>query len=157
MSEHIAIVGAGVSGLTCGVMLAEHGYQTAIFADESAQRTTSGAAAAMWYPYDAGPADKVIPWALQTYQALTTLAGDPLTGVSVIELRTFTRLGEIRIPDWAIPLGARRLLTSTAAGMTSGFALEVPLMDTTIYLDYLNRRFMTAGGTIQSEIHFEKL
>ena len=36
------------------------------------------------------------------------------------------------------------------AAFASGFALNVPLMDTTIYLDYLARRFGEAGGEIHS-------
>ena len=107
MLESVAIIGAGVSGLTCGVVFAERGYCTAIFAKEVAQQTTSGAAAAVWFPYDAEPADKVFPWALATYEALVDLSRDPSAGVSMIELRQFSRTKEIQIPDWAIPLGAQ--------------------------------------------------
>ena len=60
MKQRVAIVGAGVSGLTCGIIFAEHGYRSAIFAQEIGQRTTSGAAGALWFPYDAEPVDKVI-------------------------------------------------------------------------------------------------
>ena len=81
MAERVAIVGAGVSGLTCGVVLAERGFQTTIFAKETGQQTTSGAAAAIWFPYDAQPAEKVIPWALETYKVLIDLTGDPRSGV----------------------------------------------------------------------------
>ena len=95
-----------MSGLTCGVVFAERGYRTAIFAKETGQQTTSGAAAAIWFPYDAEPAEKVIPWALETYGVLVDLSRDPGRGVSMIELRQFSRTGEIQIPDWAIPLGA---------------------------------------------------
>src|SRR6266704_693841 len=61
MSRTVAIIGAGVSGLTCGIVLAEHGYRTAIFAKETGQQTTSGAAAAIWFPYHVEPAERVIP------------------------------------------------------------------------------------------------
>ncbi|PYI76961.1 MAG: amino acid oxidase, partial [Verrucomicrobia bacterium] len=93
MAERVAIVGAGVSGLTCGVVLAERGFDTAIFAKEIGQQTTSGAAAAIWFPYDAQPAEKVIPWALETYKALIDLTRDPRSGVSMIDLRQFSRTG----------------------------------------------------------------
>src|SRR5437879_12325918 len=101
MAKSVAIVGAGVSGLTCGVFFAEHGFQTAIFTEQIGQQTTSGAAAALWFPYDAQPADKVIPWALSTYKVLVDLVKDVRSGVSVIELRQYCRTGEIHIPDWA--------------------------------------------------------
>src|SRR5436190_20622412 len=112
MKRRIAIVGAGVSGLTCGVLFAERGYRTAIFAKETGQQTTSGAAAALWFPYDAEPTEKLIPWALDSYRALVNLSRNPSTGVSMIELRQFSRTGEIQIQRWAIPLDARPLPSS---------------------------------------------
>jgi D-amino-acid oxidase len=183
MNHRVGIVGAGVSGLTCGIVFAERGYQTAIFAKEIGQRTTSGAAAALWFPYDVEPADKVIPWALETFRVLVDLEHDSESGVSMIELRQFSRTGEIQIPDWAIPLGASVIpskIENGAAGevatstgrpkaertgserikpreFTNGFAITVPLMDTTIYLDYLTARFLKAGGEINANICFQKL
>jgi len=157
MAERVAIVGAGVSGLTCGVVLAERGFDTAIFAKEIGQQTTSGAAAAIWFPYDAQPAEKVIPWALETYKALIDLTRDPRSGVSMIDLRQFSRTGEIKIPDWAIPLGAAAVSTGLRPVFKGGFSLRVPLTDTTIYLDYLAARLLGAGGTINGEVCFEKL
>jgi D-amino-acid oxidase len=188
--DRVAVVGAGVSGLACGVIFAERGYRTAIFAKETGQQTTSGAAAALWFPYDAEPAEKVIPWALQTFATLADLVRVPASGVSMIELRQFSRTGEIQIPNWAILLGAcvipsevegfreatlnpahRDPSTSLrfaqddralheaeeSTGFTSGFALNVPLMNTTIYLDYLAARFVKAGGEINANIRFKNL
>jgi len=154
MKHRAAMVGAGVSGLTCGVVFAEHGHRTTIFAKEIGQQTTSGAAAALWFPYDVQPADKVIPWALETYRTLIDLARNPDSGVSMIELYQFSRTEEIQIPDWAIPLGAR---TTSLTILKSGFSLRVPLMDTTIYLDYLAKRFVAAGGSIAANTHLTKL
>ena len=173
MVKSVAIVGAGVSGLTCAIVFAERGYRTAIFAEETGYRTTSAAAAAIWFPYDAKPADTVIAWALKTHKVLVDLARAPGTGVSMIELRSFSRTGEIQIPDWAIPLGAKRLqplvipsgveesltvsLKEFPPAFSSGFALTVPLMDTTMYLDYLAERLIRTGGLITGNIRFEKL
>jgi D-amino-acid oxidase len=193
MKHQVGIVGAGVSGLTCGVVFAERGYRTAILAKDIGQQTTSGAAAALWFPYDVEPANKVIPWALETYRTLIDLARNPDSGVSMIELRQFSRTGQIQIPGWAVPLGARLLpisvmsnevengaageaatwtrrlkaeqtgseritsLNGRSASFASGFALNVPLMDTTIYLDYLANRFLKADGQITEDVRFEKL
>jgi D-amino-acid oxidase len=170
MDRNVAIIGAGVSGLTCGIVFAERGYRTAIFAKEIGQQTTSGAAGAVWFPYDAEPAKKVIPWALRTFDMLSELARVPASGVSMIEARQFLRTGEIEIPDWAIALRAERL-SSVATGLwsvqdraqrggytfKSGFSMRVPLMDTTIYLDYLAARFRKAGGEIHANVHFKNL
>ena len=158
MIKSVAIVGAGVSGLTCAVVSAERGYRTAIFAKETGQQTTSGAAAALWFPYDAEPANKVIAWALETYNVLVDLSRDSGAGVSVIELRQFSRTADVSVPDWASSLGARPLRRDELLpAFASGFALNVPLMDTTIYLDYLAARLLKAGGEINANIRFEKL
>src|SRR5437016_13330233 len=99
MSKSVAIIGAGVSGLTCGVLFAERGFRAKIFAEQIGTQTTSGAAGALWFPYDAEPADKVIPWALATYQVLVDLTKDPRSGVSMIELSQYCRRGKIPIPE----------------------------------------------------------
>jgi D-amino-acid oxidase len=192
MKHQVAIVGAGVSGLTCGLVFAEHGYPTAIFAKEIGEEATSGAAAALWFPYDAEPAYKVIPWALGTYRTLIDLARNPDSGVSMIELRQFSRTEKIHIPDWAVPLGAEAVVPSFTPVMSSevengatgkpatwtgrpeaertgneritslkifksGFSMRVPLMDTTIYLDYLANQFIAAGGSIAANTQFAQL
>ena len=155
--NRVAVIGAGVSGLTCGVILAEGGYHVWIFAGQVGLQTTSGAAAAVWFPYDAEPAEKVIPWALETYKRLSDLTREPRAGVSMIELRQFSRTKEIQIPDWAIPFGASAVATGLWPVFKSGFSLRVPLMDTTIYLDYLAARFLKAGGEINADVYLEKL
>jgi D-amino-acid oxidase len=152
--NRVAIIGAGVSGLACGVVFAERGWNVTIFADETGQETTSAAAAAVWFPYDAEPAEKIIPWSLITYERLRELARDSRSGVSMLELRQFTRAEEIPIPDWAKNLGARP--TDSFSAFSAGYVLTVPLIDTTIYLDYLATRVRTAGGAIEST-HISKM
>src|SRR3982751_5660805 len=109
MSRRVAIIGAGVSGLTCGILFAEAGYESLIVAAEIGSATTSAAAGAIWYPYDAEPADAVVAWSLQTYNVLRGLSDDRQSGVSMIELRMFARMGEIAVPPWAVSLGAESL------------------------------------------------
>src|SRR5438067_2679440 len=133
----VAIIGAGVSGLTCGVLFAERGFRTAIFAEQIGQQTTSGAAGALWFPYDVEPADKVIPWALATYKVLIDLTEDSGSGVSMIELRQYCRTGKIQIPEWAssfvipsTPLvmssEVETSLNISGSAFSSGFSLNVP-------------------------------
>ncbi len=159
VAKTIAVIGAGVSGLTSAILLAEHGQRTAIFAEEIGPRTTSAAAGAIWYPYDAGPSASAIVWALETYRVLQDLTHDPRSGVSMIEQRVYSRSGEIEIPTWAQPLGARRLRARSEipSAFLSGFAIDVPLMDTAIYLGYLARRFAAAGGLTNADVRFEEL
>ena len=76
----------------------------------------------------------------------------------MIELRNFSRTGEIEIPAWAHSLGARPLPDAESRRRSRvASRMSVPLIDTTIYLDYLARRFARGGGEIHSGIHFNKL
>ncbi len=54
---NVAVIGAGVSGLTSAICFAESGYRPTIIAEEIGEQTTSAAAAAIWFPYDAEPAE----------------------------------------------------------------------------------------------------
>jgi D-amino-acid oxidase len=180
MKERVAVIGAGVSGLTTAVVFAERGYDVSIFAHEIGPSTTSAAAAAIWFPYDVEPADKVIAWALKTYEALVDISHDSASGVSMIEVRQFSRTDEIQVPDWAHSLGAESIdcfpvATALRAvpnrgehavpnrpqaggyNFASGYSITVPLMDTTIYLDYLRERLTNTGVSIHTGVRLEKL
>jgi D-amino-acid oxidase len=147
MNRRVAIIGVGVSGLTCGVVLAEHGYDTHLFAAEAPNETTSAVAAAMWFPYDAEPADRVIPWALESYETFRDLSTDPATGVSMIELRQFCRTGQLPIPSWSKAFNAR-------ANTSTEFVMTVPLSDSSLYLAYLAKRLIAAGAEITTGVRF---
>jgi len=155
--NEVVIIGAGVAGLTCGVLFAERGWRTTILARETGGQTTSAAAAAIWFPYDAEPAEKVIAWALATFAVFRDLAADQASGFSMIELRVCAREGVCAIPEWAYPLGARAFAPAPDDIFASGYTVEVPLIDTSVYLDYLSARFIRAGGTFIGNIHLPNL
>jgi len=90
----ITIIGAGVSGLTCAVVLREAGHDVVIVAKEI-ESTTSDAAAAIWFPYHiASPhAER---WAAESREVFVTLTSDADAGVSMIEFDT--PLGRMHVP-----------------------------------------------------------
>lgn len=158
MKRRVAIVGAGVSGLTCGIVFAESGFAPSIFAEQIGDRTDSAAAAAIWYPYDVGSGNEVVPWALISYGRFLELARHSQTGVSLQELRVFSRIGAIEPPDWAQPFATRALGASEIpAAFTSGFSIRVPLIETSTYLAYLQTRLTNAGGSLTAGVRFENL
>jgi D-amino-acid oxidase len=158
MKSRVAVIGAGVSGLTCAVLFAENGYETAILADEIGDETNSAAAAAMWYPYDVGPADRINAWAFSSYEKFLELSRDPQTGVSITELRVFSRLATIAPPDWAQSFATRSLADSEIPpAFVSGFSIHVPLIETGKYLAWLTSRLENAGGSMADGIRFTKL
>ncbi|HVG23964.1 MAG TPA: FAD-dependent oxidoreductase [Thermoanaerobaculia bacterium] len=91
----IAVVGAGVSGLTCGVVLGEAGHDVTIVAREL-EPAASHAAAAIWYPYHAAGA-QLASWAGETRAVLERLCGEPRAGVSLIDFHVRGE-GVLRVP-----------------------------------------------------------
>ena len=61
--REVIVVGCGVSGLSSGIRLLESGFDVRIVARELPPHTTSDVAAAIWYPYLAAPAERVMRWA----------------------------------------------------------------------------------------------
>jgi D-amino-acid oxidase len=158
MKNKVAVVGAGVSGLTCAVVFAESGFATSILAEQIGDRTDSAAAAAIWYPYDVGSGSEVVPWALISYGRFLELARNPQSGVSLVELRVFSRLGPIAPPDWTRPFSTRALVASEIpAAFVSGFSIRVPLIETSKYLGYLQTRLANAGASVTEAVRFERL
>jgi D-amino-acid oxidase len=139
--------------LTCAVLFAEGGFETSVFAAEIGDRTNSAAAAAIWYPYDVGPGARVVPWALISYGRFLELSRDPQTGVSLIELRVFSRAGAITPPEWAQPFATRALTATEIPGaFAGGFSIHVPLIETGKYLAYLASRLRKAGIVVTSTV-----
>ena len=158
MKQRVAIIGSGVSGLTCAVLFAENGFETSIFAEQIGDETNSAAAAAIWYPYDVGSGAEIIPWALVSYHRFLELARQSETGVSITELRVFSRLGPIVPPDWAQSFATRPLAGSEIPEVfVSGFSIDVPLIETGKYLEYLAARLTNAGGSVSSAMRFAQL
>src|SRR5213080_2473194 len=105
MKKRAAIIGAGVAGLTTAVVLGEHGYEPIVFAENMPLDTTSAVAAAIWFPYDAFPEHRVIPWAFFTYGRLVNIANDKRSGVSLVDFRVLSRSNKIEVPPWAEAVG----------------------------------------------------
>jgi D-amino-acid oxidase len=146
----IIIIGAGVSGLSCGIRLMEAGYKVQIWARELPLRTTSNIAAAVWYPYQAYPEHLVVGWAATTYAELLRLSSEPLTGVIVREGLEIVPWA-VEEPWWrdAVPSFRRIMPAELPAGYHDGYAFEAPVAEMTMYLPYLQRRFEALGGQIE--------
>jgi D-amino-acid oxidase len=144
------ILGAGVSGLTCGVRLREAGLAARILTRELPEKTTSAVAAAIWYPFRVAPEHRVLPWARRTLEVYADLARDPATGVSWARM---LELFDHPVPDppWlqAVPCFRRARPDELPAGYRDGFAVEVPLIETPVFLPWLRRRFEELGGTVE--------
>lgn len=144
---NILIIGAGVSGLSCGIRLLEAGYDVQIWARELSPHTTSNIAAAIWYPYKAYPEDLVLGWSALTYMDFVQLEQVPGSGVSV---RSGIEMFPEPQPDpwWraAVPSFRRAAPHELPDGYRDGFAFEAPLIEMDVYLPFLQEHFTRLGG-----------
>ena len=97
--KRVTIIGAGVTGLTTAVVLAEAGHPVRVVADEI-PGGTSLAAGAMWGPYLVEPKAMVDAWSQRSLEVFRDLASDAVTGVRVSSGIEATRHHE-EAPDWA--------------------------------------------------------
>ncbi|GAA3824757.1 FAD-dependent oxidoreductase [Nocardioides panacisoli] len=143
----VIVVGAGVIGLTSAVRLAEAGHRVDVVARDLPRETTSAVAGGLWYPYLAGPQEKVTGWAARSFDVFTALAEDAATGVV---LREGTEVFPAPAPDpwWrdAVPGLARE--TRLPAGYVDGWTVTAPVVDMPVHLEWLAARLEQLGGTL---------
>lgn len=152
-AEQVVVIGAGVSGLTSAICLAEAGRPVRVWAAEPPQATTSAVAGAVWGLAFTEPTAKTLAWIEQSLRTFGELAGDPATGVRMapaltagelsetVELPPHTRL----IPDLR-PAGPG----DVPEGFGGGYHATMPLIDMPRYLDYLAERLRAAGADIET-------
>jgi D-amino-acid oxidase len=139
---NIALVGAGVSGLTCGVVLQESGFDVTLF-DSAIYKPASPVAAAIWYPYHIGA--EAESWALESYRTFAKLAHGPRTGVSLVE---FHVIGE-PLPRWAHAMPHHSVTADS-------YIIEVPLIETPMYLPWLRAQLPIHPRTIDVLAELER-
>lgn len=151
-NDPILVIGAGVSGLTTAVCLAEAGCDVLVWTAEPPQRTTSAVAGAMWGPSFQEPAAKTLEWTAQSLADFRQLALEPESGVhmaTVLSAGDLPEPGELppqvrMIPDLR-PCSSAEL----PEGFSTGSSATMPLIDMPRYLDYLLLRLERAGGMIE--------
>lgn len=152
-TQQIVVVGAGVSGLTSALCLAEAGWPVRVWAAALPQHTTSAVAGAVWTPpRPAERATTTLDWTEHSLVVFRDLANDPGSGVrmapalSVGELTPMEAMSSAAtlIPDLR-PVEPADL----PDGYGTGFRATMPMIDMPHYLDYLTRRLAAAGCEIE--------
>lgn len=144
------VIGAGVSGLTSAIRLAEAGLKVGVWAAEPPSETTSIAAGAMWGPYLVEPVERVRTWSARSLEVFRQLAKDPQTGVHLTPGIEASRT-PVDPPAWGSQLDGFRMCEpdELPAGFTTGWRFTAPLIDMPWYLDHLQRRLAEAAVTVQ--------
>lgn len=146
----VLVVGAGVSGLTTAVCLAECGLRVRIWAAEPPSMTTSAAAGAMWGPYLVEPVDRVDVWSAHTLGVLRELAASSDTGVRLVPGIEASRT-PANPPEWGEQLDGFRMCDASELpdDFATGWRFTAPVVDMPAYLGYLEQRLAAAGGSIE--------
>jgi D-amino-acid oxidase len=148
----VAVVGAGVSGLTCAVRLLEEGHQVRIVTRELPPSTTSAVAGAVWFPYRVAPNERTGPWAEQSYRRFGALVEQDDAPVTMVELTMLYPEQLKEEPWWLEAVPGDRVRASERKELPmdygDGRAVQVPCVQAPQYLDWLTRRFADLGGRI---------
>lgn len=144
------VLGAGVSGLTTAVLLAETGRAVQVLAASLPPRTTSNVAAAFWYPYRTLPSERSVRWSVTSYRRFAALCDEPDAGVSMARAFDFARAPLPR-PWWGDAVSNLAPIEPGAGpeGFAHGWSFDAPIIDTRAYLPWLIARLEAAGGTLE--------
>ena len=149
----VLVVGAGVSGLTTAVCLAEAGLSVEIRADRPPPDTTSAVAGAIWGPHLVETGERAARWRRATLAVLRELASGPdgdAAGVRAATGAQVHRGSPVAPPDWLGELGGWRPCgpAELPPGFSGGWRYTAPLVHMPTYLGYLRARFERAGGRV---------
>ena len=143
----VTVVGGGVVGLTCALELARAGHRVRLLSADPPERTTSAVAAALWFPYHAGPAEAVLRWGATSLGVFGQLARDrPESGVVLMPGTVVHRTPE---PDlwWgpAVPDLRPAHPEELPPGAPAGTRCTLPVIDMQRYLPWLREQCRAAG------------
>jgi D-amino-acid oxidase len=148
-NQKLAIIGRGISGLSCGIELLKKGHSVDIYSKDALSQTTSMSAGAFWWPYNTKPLDKVKVWSAISYQAYKTFEADPLSGVS---FQTCLRFCEQE--DDTQSLLEMVEVWSAINGLDYGIPCEkayrivLPVIDVPTFMPYVEEQYRALSGQI---------
>lgn len=148
--QNIAIIGAGIIGLSTAYQLLERECAITIYADAFAPDITSSKAAAFWFPYHIQNDERCIRWSQASYEKYISLSADPATGISRQRLLKMVKeedtAADMSWIDFIPENGCRPLDTAELKkGFRLGHEVQVPLIETQHFLPWLVAQLKDKG------------
>lgn len=145
---NIAVIGAGVIGLSCAIRLRERGHAVTVFAERRHPNITSSRAGAVFSPFRAEGDHRIRRWTEHAYGEFVRIAADaPESGVSLCLMREYMFTSSDADPWWASLVRDYRRIRPVPRGYSDAFEALVPRMAMARYMPYLERRFLSFGDT----------
>uniref|UniRef100_A0A182M103 FAD dependent oxidoreductase domain-containing protein n=1 Tax=Anopheles culicifacies TaxID=139723 RepID=A0A182M103_9DIPT len=162
--KQIVVIGAGVSGLSVAVQLAEHYYNVAnvtLISETVSPNTTGDGSAGLWGPYYCGktPDHKIVQWSSETHLFFHQLWKNGLGGKIGVCLQPCMRLttdpNGYPEPAWKdVVFGCqkitetelKRLSNEHGRMYTGGYQFATFTCEPSGLLPYLFNRFIAVGG-----------
>ena len=144
MAERVAVIGAGVIGLSIAHELASAGHQVTVLHDADPLDTTSAVSGAVWFPYEAEQSAAIDTQLEVSFARFVAIAREhPDAG---IDMRDGTILERHPSPDrsWTRFVPGAVEATDTPPGAT-GMRVRVPLATMSQYLPWLAARCRSLG------------
>jgi D-amino-acid oxidase len=160
MGKTIAVIGAGISGLSTAYVLANNGFKVTVLAKAFSPNITSNKAAAFWFPYHVRSDERAITWVETSYQYFKKLSADTASGISFKKIIKGIKEGIVDDDSWIAFMPAntcKEVATELLPkGYSKGFEAEVPLIETQLFLPYL-QNILTDKGVVFKEANVTDL
>ncbi len=149
MGKKVAVIGAGISGLSTAYVLANNGFEVTVLAKAFSPNITSNRAAAFWFPYHVRGDKRCITWVETSYQYFKKISADAASGISFKKIVKGIKEGIIDNNSWIafMPENTCKEVATELLpkGYSKGFEAEVPLIETQLFLPYLQRDLIEKG------------
>ncbi|KAJ9583047.1 hypothetical protein L9F63_022612 [Diploptera punctata] len=163
MAPRVAVVGAGVSGLSTAVLAQQKipGLDVTIISDKFSPNTTGDISAGLWFPHclQNTTSDNIYRWSSKTYERMLELwqsADADEAGICLVPKLELSENYEPEQEFWSkIPLAFQSIDTAQTCKLTgthkykSGILFMTFTLQQSRYLPYLTRKFLLNGGKIQ--------
>jgi D-amino-acid oxidase len=146
----VLVIGAGVSGLTTAVCLAEAGLGVRVVSEHGTLQTSSAVAGASWGLYLVDDDPRALNWSRETRTEMEKLASHKETGVRLVNGMEASRQA-VAPPAWAIDVRDFQVCPPDRLppGFSAGWRYTIPVVHMPSYLTYLADRLRQAGVTVE--------
>lgn len=158
MGKKIAVIGAGISGMSVAYLLSQQGHEVHVIAKSFSPHITSNRAAAFWFPYHIRNDKRGIMWCQKSFAFYQALLGEE-TGISMQKLIKAVKNNTGDEDTWLdfMPEGSVKISEAEEAptGYDKAYETYVPLIETQIFLPWLYKQVQSKGATLKEQQVFD--